>query len=211
MKKLFIFIICNMVFVHLNAQTTIVEQRRKMMQQIRADFNNMIESIRPVHRASPDSEQTQTYYESSMPDKASVSTLSRNNNTVKPSQWPVSATRISSGFGYREDPFTRQRTFHNGVDIPLRLNTPIHAAGYGIVHKTGYNQVSGRFIVINHPDNYQTIYAHLNRVVVKNGDQVTPDTLIGYSGNTGRSTGPHLHFGLKKNGTSVDPLTIINP
>jgi murein DD-endopeptidase MepM/ murein hydrolase activator NlpD len=114
---------------------------------------------------------------------------------------------ISSRFGERGDPFTGVERFHNGIDIANKTDTPVAAAMAGRVEATGYNGNYGRFIIIKHiGTSFQTLYAHLNKVLVSRGENVRQGQEIGELGNTGYSTGPHLHFSIFKNNEPVDPL-----
>ncbi len=123
--------------------------------------------------------------------------------------WPVNG-ELTSGYGYRKDPFTSRRVFHNGLDLSVSLGTPVYATAKGKVKKTGQNKISGKYIIISHEQEYESIYCHLSKITIKKGECVLNETLIGYSGNTGRSTGPHLHFEIRKNGKSINPFSIIN-
>lgn len=121
--------------------------------------------------------------------------------------WPVSTeARISSPFGYRDHPTLKKRKFHNGVDVAVPIGTPVHAAGGGRVSGAKENNVSGRYVVLDHGHGVTTSYCHGDVLHVSRGDSVDAGSLIMDSGNTGRSTGPHLHFILKINGTAIDPL-----
>lgn len=121
--------------------------------------------------------------------------------------WPVSVSaRISSPFGYRIHPTLKTRTLHNGVDIAVPSGTPVHAAGSGSVRSAAENGVSGRYVVLDHGHGVTTSYAHGDVLHVSRRDTVGAGELIMDSGSTGRSTGPHLHFILKINGTAIDPL-----
>ncbi len=117
---------------------------------------------------------------------------------------------ITSPFGMRHDPFTGIMRFHNGVDIANRVGTKIVASMAGVVARTGINPTYGRYIIIRHEDGFQTLYAHLSRILVRRGERVRQDELIGRMGNTGYSTGPHLHFSIFKNGKPVDPLKYLH-
>ncbi len=117
---------------------------------------------------------------------------------------------ITSPFGMRHDPFTGIMRFHNGVDIANRVGTKIVASMAGVVARTGINPTYGRYIIIRHEDGFQTLYAHLSRILVRRGEHVRQDELIGRMGNTGYSTGPHLHFSIFKNGKPVDPLRYLH-
>ncbi len=123
--------------------------------------------------------------------------------------WPIKGA-ISSYFGYRANPFTGIRQFHNGLDIVGPENMVIKAAMDGRVAETGYSTLFGNFVIIAHPDNYQTLYAHLNAIKVKTGASIAQGAPVGLLGSTGYSTGPHLHFGVFRRGVAVDPLKILN-
>jgi murein DD-endopeptidase MepM/ murein hydrolase activator NlpD len=118
--------------------------------------------------------------------------------------WPVRGP-ISSPFGYRINPFSSQRTFHSAIDIVVNRGTSVKAAREGKVADTGYNAVFGNYVIIRHPDGYQSLYAHLDTVLTRKGASVNQGEVIGRSGNTGQSTGPHLHFSIFRNGQAVDP------
>jgi len=122
--------------------------------------------------------------------------------------WPIRGP-ISSNFGYRPNPFTGIRQFHNGLDIVGPLNMEVKAAMDGRIAETGYSSVYGNFIIMTHPESYQTLYAHLNAIKVRQGQTITQGTTIGLLGSTGYSTGPHVHFGVFKNGKAIDPLKIL--
>ncbi len=122
-----------------------------------------------------------------------------------PSIPPVRTGFLVSGFGMRPDPFTGEPRFHYGQDFAVLTGTPVYATADGVVvvenGRTGY----GKTIVINHSYGYKTLYAHLSQYVVKIGDRVKRGQLIAYSGNTGRSTGPHLHYEVRVNNIPVNP------
>nr|WP_246593561.1 M23 family metallopeptidase [Evansella tamaricis] len=118
---------------------------------------------------------------------------------------PTDNGRITSHFGNRADPFTRATSFHSGIDIAAPLNTPIYATADGIIISVGWEGGYGRTIVIEHGDTYETLYAHLNEIYISVGDEVEKGDLIGGMGTTGRSTGVHLHYEIRRNGSLVDP------
>ena len=119
---------------------------------------------------------------------------------------PISGGRSSSKFGYRKDPFTGQQKLHGGHDWACSTGTSVMASSSGVVIEAGWNGSYGYNIVISHPDGKKTRYAHLSKINVKVGQKVSQGQVIGRSGNTGRSTGPHLHFEMIINGVRVDPL-----
>ncbi len=118
--------------------------------------------------------------------------------------------RISSGFGIRRDPFTGRRQFHSGIDYPGRRGTPIIATADGTIDKIDYNRRLGWYVRINHGYGLQTLYGHLNsKPHVKLGTRVKRGEKIGEMGRTGRSTAPHLHYSVIKNGNSENPTHYI--
>lgn len=125
-----------------------------------------------------------------------------------PSIWPVRGW-ISSRFGYRTSPFTRRRELHKGVDIVNRAGTPVVATADGRVVFTGYNGGYGKLVTIDHGLGKLTKYGHLSRILVENGAQVVRGQKIALLGNTGRSTGPHLHYEVVVDGSSVNPADFL--
>lgn len=119
-------------------------------------------------------------------------------------------TKISSPFGYRTNPVTNEHQFHNGVDLPTPVNTKVKSPMSGIVEKVYNNPAGGNQLIIKHDNGYTTGYAHLTKATVKVGDRVKQGDTIALSGNTGRSTGPHVHFTLKnQKGDWMDPAKVV--
>jgi len=115
--------------------------------------------------------------------------------------------RIGSYFGYRMDPFYKVKKFHEGVDFTAPVGTEIYATGNGKVTKAGRNQGGyGNMIVIDHDYSYETVYAHLSKLKVREGELVKRGQVIGYVGNTGKSTAPHLHYEVRKSNRAVNPI-----
>lgn len=112
---------------------------------------------------------------------------------------------ISSPFGVRNDPFTSKLSFHTGIDIPAKSGTSVKAAMSGKVYATGTSSVGGKYILIEHSNGFYTYYGHLSKILVKKGAKVGSGAKIALSGNTGRSTGPHLHFEIRKDGKYTNP------
>ncbi len=125
-----------------------------------------------------------------------------------PSIWPTTGW-ITSRFGYRRSPFTGQRELHKGLDISAPKGTPIYATAKGIVVNVGRNNGYGKNIVVDHGSGVVTRYAHLSKYAVKKGAKIQRGQLIAYVGNTGRSTGPHLHYEVRLNGVPVNPMRYI--
>jgi murein DD-endopeptidase MepM/ murein hydrolase activator NlpD len=125
-----------------------------------------------------------------------------------PSIWPTRGW-VSSGFGYRISPFTNEKEFHKGIDISTRMKTPIIAPADGVIATTGKDHGMGKMLTINHGYGVKTRYGHLSKILVKNGQYVKRGENIGLVGNTGRSTGPHLHYEVYLNGLPVNPFRYI--
>ncbi len=123
---------------------------------------------------------------------------------VTPSGWPVQGGWVSSGFGWRADPFTGRRALHEGVDIASRLGSPIQAMGDGVVSHAGPKAGYGLLVEVTH-GNIVTRYAHAKSVLVKVGDRVDRGQPIATVGTSGRSTGPHLHFEVLRERKFVNP------
>ena len=116
---------------------------------------------------------------------------------------------ISSNYGWREDPFSGQQSFHSGLDLRGNIGTMVKAAMDGTVSVVGNNRVYGKYIILSHGSGYETLYGHLSAISVKQGERVLQGSKIGEVGNTGLSTGPHLHFSIFKNGKAVNPLDLL--
>lgn len=127
----------------------------------------------------------------------------------KPSIQPISLDHfywLSSDFGWRIDPFTKTRTFHNGLDFASEPGLNVYATGDGVVdYVKNSNGGYGNIIVINHGYGYTSRYAHLQKIFVKPGQEVRRGQIIALLGNSGKSTGPHLHYGIEYFGRSVNP------
>ncbi|MBN1835426.1 MAG: M23 family metallopeptidase [Spirochaetales bacterium] len=120
------------------------------------------------------------------------------------------AGRITSRFGPRSDPFTGLRRFHNGVDLANAVGTPVLASMSGRVAMLGYNPNFGKYIILTHPEGFQTLYGHLDTFLVQKGQTVGQGQQIARMGNTGYSTGCHLHFSIFKKGEPVDPFKYLH-
>lgn len=123
---------------------------------------------------------------------------------------PVSGYKLTSAFGMRKHPVLGVVRMHNGIDMSCAIGTPIYATRAGTVTRTAYQAGgAGNYVSINHLDGFSSIYMHMTHYVVSAGQTVSQGQLIGYVGNTGISTGPHLHFGISYAGTYVNPLAYI--
>jgi len=114
--------------------------------------------------------------------------------------------RMASGFGYRLDPFYHTFSFHGGMDFTAEVGTEVYATGDGKISKVSQETWGyGNHIIVHHGHGYTTLYGHLSRFAVRPGEKVKRGQLIGYVGNTGRSTGPHLHYEVRKNDNPLNP------
>ena len=116
----------------------------------------------------------------------------------------------TSGFGYRIDPFTRSMALHTGLDFRDEYGAPVRATAPGKVVTAEWSGGYGRMVEIDHGNGITTRYGHLSKILVKEGDVVDAGDLIALSGSTGRSTGPHLHYEVRRNGNAVDPMRFLN-
>ena len=123
-----------------------------------------------------------------------------------PSIRPVDGGYLNSTFGYRNDPIDNVRRFHQGQDITVKSGTPIFSPADGIVKRAYYAGGFGNHIKLKHGSGYTTLFAHLSKINVKHGQKVKRGDIIGFTGNTGRSTAPHLHYEIHHNGQPKNPL-----
>ncbi|MFZ5722366.1 MAG: M23 family metallopeptidase [Pseudomonadota bacterium] len=122
---------------------------------------------------------------------------------------PVHVGYLSSTFGYRIDPFHGNVAFHRGIDFAGPSGADIVATGDGIVTYAGTHAGYGNMVEITHGDGISTVYAHASRVLVRVGDIVREDQVVAKLGNTGRSTGPHVHYEVRRNGVAINPATFV--
>jgi murein DD-endopeptidase MepM/ murein hydrolase activator NlpD len=122
-----------------------------------------------------------------------------------PRRWPLDEPGVITRGQVAED---ADDETHPGIDIAVPTGTPIRAAGGGTVARTGQDEEYGLYVLLTHPDGYQTMYGHASRIVVSDGDRVNTGQVIALSGSTGRSTAPHLHFEVRRGGRSIDPRSL---
>jgi murein DD-endopeptidase MepM/ murein hydrolase activator NlpD len=127
-----------------------------------------------------------------------------------PTELPVKEVSLGSLFGWRIDPFTGRSALHTGLDFPAEVGTPIFAAAGGVVVTQEFHPQYGNMIEVDHGNELITRYAHSSRVSVKKGDLIKRGQKIAEVGNTGRSTGPHLHFEVLVQGVPQDPQKFLN-
>jgi len=133
----------------------------------------------------------------------------REEKLARPHAWPTEGGWLSSHFGIRTDPFTGRQAMHRGLDLANRFGAPVLAASRGVVVFAGKMKGYGYMIEVEHGYGYRTRYGHMSSVVVKAGDEVADNQLIGRVGSSGRSTGPHLHFEVRRFGKAIDPVPFL--
>jgi len=121
----------------------------------------------------------------------------------------ASKFRWTSPYGWRIDPIANVRSFHTGGDMAWPAGAPVLAAMSGKVITTGVSRIYGNYVIIDHGNGYQTLYAHLSKIIAVKGQWVSQGTRIGLVGSTGYSTGPHLHFTVYKKGQLINPMTVL--
>lgn len=123
---------------------------------------------------------------------------------------PIAGGWLSSSYGYRIDPFNGKKTFHSGIDFAAKEGTNVIAVADGIVSYIGERNGYGELIELDHGNGYVTRYAHNEKIIVKTGDRIKKGEAIALLGSTGRSTGPHVHFEVLREGTKIDPYKFVN-
>lgn len=127
---------------------------------------------------------------------------------TKPSIWPVYG-EVTSGFGWRISPWGIGSEFHQGMDIANGMGTPIVATADGKVVRSEWSEGYGNVVQIDHGNGVATVYGHNSSIIIKAGQSVKKGQIISYLGNTGKSTGPHVHYEVRVNDTAVDPLSFM--
>ena len=128
-----------------------------------------------------------------------------------PNGYPIPYIGISSKFGWRKHPILHKKEFHTGLDLRAKMNTPVKATADGIVEYAGFHKRSGygNLLIIDHNFGFKTLFGHLHKIVVKNGDFVKKGQIVAYTGNTGLSNGPHLHYEIRYIGVVLNPLYFV--
>jgi murein DD-endopeptidase MepM/ murein hydrolase activator NlpD len=124
-------------------------------------------------------------------------------------RFPLDKARLTSQFGMRADPFTGHPSFHNGIDLGAPVGTPVYAAKDGKVMEVGYNKIYGNYVLVQHSGNYQTVYGHLSKILVTLYQDVQGGEIIAKTGMSGRCTGPHLHFEIRRKGCPKNPVPLL--
>lgn len=214
MKKILqysILLVFTLISMGSKAQVDYSKEYKRVLQEMKSEYEALVSEIRNI--TSP--LNTKRVLVESEPEKTEETSAEINSANIAVSTTmefanPVSEEyEISSGFGYRIDPFRHRKAFHEGIDIPLPEGTPILASLDGIVIKTGKDSSGGKYVKLKHDNGYTTLYVHLSRIIATKGSKVNQGDIIGLSGNTGRSTGPHLHFEVSSNEKPINPLLVL--
>ena len=128
---------------------------------------------------------------------------------VRP-EWPVTPVIVASPYGWRRDPIHGRRRFHAGVDLAGRQGDVVMATAPGVVEAAGWDRGYGRRVLVRHPGGWKSLYGHLEQIFVRVGDPVDLGSPVGLMGSTGRSTAPHLHFEIHRDGQHVDPERFVD-
>jgi murein DD-endopeptidase MepM/ murein hydrolase activator NlpD len=163
------------------------------------EFSNLVESL--ARQVDERSDQMSVLEALLLQDSA--------NRKFLPSKFPIIDGWYSSNFGYRIDPFTGQNSMHEGIDFPAEVGTPIVAAASGKVIVAEWHPQYGKMLEIDHGSGLVSRYAHASQLLVKQGDLVMAGQRVAVVGTTGRSTGPHLHFEVRLNGSPQNPARFL--
>lgn len=190
------------------------------LEQSRADADAMLTSLandrEKLRAAELQAEAEVTALSDQIAKKEQELTEAKKKEQPQPTEkgflFPVATSGfacVTDPYGYRTNPITGNYQLHNGIDLAANRGTPIYAAKTGTVSTAASGYGWGNYVVINHGDGYSTLYAHQDYYIVSEGDTVTQGQVIGYVGSTGNSTGPHLHFTIYYNGSTVNPAGYI--
>ncbi len=134
--------------------------------------------------------------------------FARADSNILPAGWPING-RLMDGFGHRSDPFSGEGAMHTGLDISAPVGTGVKATADGIVMFANWNSGYGRCVIVDHGNGYQTLYGHLSRIEVIEGQEIRQGETVGRVGNSGRSTGPHLHYEVRVHSMPVNPYRFV--
>lgn len=180
-------------------QLSVIRDQKEELAQIRQDRRLLEESIDRM-------EEQSKQLEAQIRDLSNKNGVSLGTGVMI---WPVPNARITSYFGWRMHPILKKRKYHSGLDLAVAYGTPIKAADNGVIIFSGRNGDYGNMIALDHGSNITTVYAHCSSLLAKVGQKVSKGEIIAKVGSTGLSTGPHLHFEVRKNGVPVNPLSYL--
>ncbi|OCL82151.1 M23 family metallopeptidase [Arcobacter porcinus] len=204
-----------------------IEYELAEIQRLNEDLNALIGQTQLELNEKNEEITEASKYLSKIENLIGISTTEENNNSLKervniakldsdqratllqlvPNGFPVEFNGVTSPYGYRQHPILDKKLLHMGVDLRAPIGTEVYATADGVVHHSAYDKFNGNLVVVQHIYGFKTYYAHLNKAVVKSGDFVKKGDLIAYTGNTGRSSGPHLHYEVRFLTRTLDPMT----
>jgi murein DD-endopeptidase MepM/ murein hydrolase activator NlpD len=197
--------------LHLQTKNRLIRQKKEMEQDINTRdmmLNRLSSREQEYAKALDELEATSKKIEQEIRNLQSKSTRKYSGGLMA---WPTpNCYNITSPFGYRNHPIIRQRRLHTGIDIGASSGSSVLAANDGVVIMAGWNGGYGNCVIIDHGSGIATLYAHNSSILVKVGDEIKKEQVIAKVGSTGLSTGPHLHFEVRENGTPVDPMKYFN-
>jgi len=191
-------------------QSTISEMETNLdqMEQESKSLEAEIQKLQEAERARIEAERKRKEAERKAEEKAKEQAGQQEAGATQSSSWPVPGnSRISSPYGNRTHPVLGGIRFHSGIDIPAPYGTPVVAVASGTVIMSQYSGSYGNVVIVDHGAGLSTLYAHNSKFQVSTGQQVQAGQTIALIGSTGRSTGPHLHFEVRQNGSTMNPLT----
>jgi len=166
-----------------------------------SSFLEFIDHLKPLKPSAQEEPSNQSVSESEIvPSNCSLEHICYQGEACVPING-----QITSKYGFRTSPISGDKEFHNGIDIASDENVPIVCIDEGIVEKSEFDDISGNYLTVCHNNSFTSVYAHCNTLLANQGDKVSKGQTIATVGNTGNSTGPHLHFGLKKDGIYINP------
>ncbi len=151
----------------------------------------------------------------SLHDRANLTKLSSENMVTLmqfiPNGSPIKYSGVTSKFGYRMHPTLKRREYHRGLDMRARMKTPVYATADGVVEYAGHHKKSGfgNLVILQNNYGFKTYFAHLNKIVIKSGEFIKKGDLIAYTGNSGMSSGPHLHYEIRFIGRPINPFWFV--
>lgn len=232
MKKSWIIILCIALLLNINA--SVVKQKQTDSQRVKEQYNNDIERkeavkkkiyelIQEINKKLDSKEQlvvpvepdraTEVVDHDEYTKKETVPQEKRSDEIKKKDETLIAPTKgkTTSKYGYRKNPVTKKYSFHKGIDIAAPKGTKVVASASGTVVTSQYmNNGYGNCVIIEHANHVKTLYAHLEKRMVKAGDAVSQNQQIGTVGATGRATGPHLHYEVYKGTQSINPEELVH-
>lgn len=204
MRKIIPIFTFLMICTHLSAQFNTIRKTPKIYEVKSANVpSNTTHSTQPETSSKGKEETTVPVRETIITDSLRQQYIMQYMSV----SYPLKEIRINSPFGFRNDPFTGKKKAHNGLDLHARTDE-VYAMFSGTVKKAGYDKRSGNYIILQHGE-YTISYCHLSQTLLRKGNSVNPGDVVGITGNTGRSTGEHLHITCKRGNKYIDPVILI--